>query len=459
MSEHTVTVSTARELLAAVSAGVEDIEVRGSIVGAPGFTLAPGVSLRGGTLQFGARGVRLTSDNTLEDISILTADEEAAILNDTGVTDLGTLTLRNVTTRGQIAILAEDRVRGGHVQAENVRVLTADLRGRFHRPHGFGVDVLQGGFTLWNRQADPEVELTAELLEISAGTEAEPVFGSGIFVGGHGDRDGRGAGGTVHVTRLRTGEVHTDGAIPAGTPDLISAGVFVLSGATVDAVRTAGAVTTYGPNDMVLDNWGSVGTWIATGEVASHGPSGIGVVNFGDIDTLDVRAPIVTTGRGARGFNLYDGTLREARFQSIRTTGDGSIGIQISRPMGRLAVDGDVTTSGGEGLSLVKGVQMTLPAIALSVTGTGSVDALRIGGRLVTAGANVVTLEVGGRVGEVSIAGGVRATGAGSRAVSLLDSADIDIADIDIADIDIADIDSADIDSADIGLRSSGPRG
>ncbi len=62
-------------------------------------------------------------------------------------------------------------------------------------------------------------------------------------------------------------------------------------------------------------------------------------------------------------------------------------------------------------------------------------------------------------MGEVSIAGGVRATGAGSRAVALLDSADIDIADIDIADIDLADIDIADIDSADIDLRSSGPRG
>lgn len=427
-----VTVSTAQELADALAAGAQDIEVRGAINGAPGFTLPPGTRLRGGTLQFGARGVRLTSDNTLEDITILTADEEAAILNDTGVAHLGTLTLRNVTTRGQIVILAEDRVRAGHVQAENVRVITADVRGRFHRPHGFGVDALQGGFTLWNRQADPEVKLTAELLDISAGTEAEPVYGSGIFVGGHGDQDGHGDGGTVHVTQLRTGEVHTDGAIPAGTPDLISGGVFVISGATVDVVQSTGPVTTYGPNDMVLDNWGSVGTWTATAAVTSHGPSGIGFVNFGDIDTLDVRAPIVTTGNGARGFNLYDGTLRDARFQSIRTTGDGSIGIQISKPMGRLAVDGDVATSGGEGLSLVKGVQMTLKAIALSITAGGSVDALAIGGKLASGGTNVVTLEVEGRSGEVSITGGVEATGTGSVAVSIGDDAAVDLDGIDI---------------------------
>lgn len=44
----------------------------------------------------------------------------------------------------------------------------------------------------------------------------------------------------------------------------------------------------------------------------------------------------------------------------IDTTGDGSIAIQVSRPLGSLTVSGDVTTSGGEGLSLVKGVQMTI---------------------------------------------------------------------------------------------------
>jgi hypothetical protein len=35
------------------------------------------------------------------------------------------------------------------------------MRGRELRPHGFGVDVLQGAFTLWNRQDDGV--LTAEL--------------------------------------------------------------------------------------------------------------------------------------------------------------------------------------------------------------------------------------------------------------------------------------------------------
>ena len=62
--------------------------------------------------------------------------------------------------------------------------------------------------------------------------------------------------GTVHVSTLRTGEIHTDGGVPAGTPDPISGGVFVISGAVVDQVASTGPVTTYGQNDMVLDNWG-----------------------------------------------------------------------------------------------------------------------------------------------------------------------------------------------------------
>ena len=202
-----------------------------------------------------------------------------------------------------------------------------------------------------------------------------------------------------------TGEIHIDGAIPEGTPDLISGGVFVISGAVVEDVVTAGPVTTYGPNDMVLDNWGEVSSWTASAPVVSHGPSGIGFVNFGDIDRLDVQAPIETTGNGARGFNLYDGRLQEARFASIATSGDGSIGIQISKPMGALTVAGDVTTSGSEGLSLVKGVQTVLKATALSVKTGGQVARIAIGGSLATSGDAVTTVEIKGEIAQLDVAG------------------------------------------------------
>jgi len=231
------------------------------------ITLRPGVRLRGGTLRFGAKGVRLTSDNRLEDVTVIVPDHEVAIGNDTGVSDLGQLVLRDVRTRGQVLLLADGAVRGGHVEVDGLAVASADLRGRPDRPHGFGVDAMPGAFTLWNRQADPAVRITASLKGISAGAADSPVRGSGVFVAGHGDQAGRPDGGLVDADVLRTGPVFTDGGIEPGTPDLISSGIFVASGARVAAVINDGPVTTMGPNDMVLDNWGEVGAWTARAAV------------------------------------------------------------------------------------------------------------------------------------------------------------------------------------------------
>jgi hypothetical protein len=60
------------------------------------------------------------------------------------------------------------------------------------------------------------------------------------------------------------------------TPDLISGGMFVIYSGEVDDVVNEGPVTTYGPNDMVLDNWGSARRWTARAPVTSRGSSGIG---------------------------------------------------------------------------------------------------------------------------------------------------------------------------------------
>ena len=216
---------------------------------------------------------------------------------------------------------------------------------------------------------------------------------------------------------LRSGEIHTDGRIPPGTPDLISGGVFVISGAEVAEVVNAGPVTTYGQNDMVLDNWGRVERWTAEQAVTSNGPSGIGFVNFGSIDELDVRGPIQTLGTGARGFNVYDGELRQATFSSIATYGDGSVGVQVSKPLQVLEIRGDLTTSGGEGQSLVKGVQLSLKAIGLSVKPGGSVGSVSIGGSVRTTGDNVVSVDIEGDVKAFAVGGEVVAEGANSDAI------------------------------------------
>jgi hypothetical protein len=99
-----------------------------------------------------------------------------------------------------------------------------------------------------------------------------------------------------------------------------------------------------------------------------------------------IEAPVETFGVGARGFNVYDGQLREASFASITTHADAGVGIQVSRHVERLRVDGDVRTSGGVGKSLVKGRVVPLPAYAVSIQNSGDVAELSIGGSLITEG-------------------------------------------------------------------------
>lgn len=424
-SGRSATVTDAAQLADAIGAGAREIVVDGTIKGSPSITLPEGVTLRGGELVFGAKGVRLTRNNSLQDITIVTAPYEVAVYNDTSVVDAGTLSFKNVTTVGQVYLVADDETTRVHVEIAGLHVREADVRGRVEQPHGYGVDVLQGGLTLWNRQKDRSAAFTATLKDISIGTDVSPVRGSGVFVAGYGDREGHGVGGTFTADLIETGRIVTDGGIAPGTPDKISGGVFVVSGAIVDKVLNAGEVVTHGQNDMVLDNWGYVKEWVSTAEVRSTGPSGIGFVNFGDIDTLDMRAPVVTTGAGARGFNLYDGSLKHASFHSIKTTGDGSIGIQVSRPMGTLTVHHDVETTGGEGTSLVKGVQVTLKAVAFSIKPGGVIDSVTIGGSLRTRGANVVTFEVnkGGVIKAMTLGGAIEALGSGSTKTAIEGSA------------------------------------
>jgi hypothetical protein len=413
----TARVSSVEELLDALAVA-DDIEVTGSLSGMPMITLRPGVRLRGGRLSFGAKGVRLTADNRLEDITIIVPDHEVAVSNDMAVRDLGRLSLGKVRTAGQVLLVADGAVGAGHIEVNDLMVASADLRGREGRPHAYGVDASQGAVTIWNRQQDSSVRITANLTYISAGTERTPIRGSGVFLAGA-QQAGRTPGGVLEVGLLSTGAIYTDGGIEAGTPDLISGGVFVVSGARVGTVINEGPVTTFGPNDMVLDNWETVDTWTAKAPVTSHGPSGIGFVNFGTLGQLDVQAPLVTYGAGARGFNVYDGTIESARFQSITTHADGAVGVQVSKDIPLLEVVEGIATLGGRGTSLVKGMQTELAAIAVSVLPGGRIGRLVAGGTLSTNGDDVTTLDVEGALDAIEVRGAITAHGNASHAVRL----------------------------------------
>ena len=415
MSRQERKISTKAELLAAVAdPDVRKITVLAHLTELPTVRLSPGQTLAGAdpklALRFatGQDGLQLSTDNQVEDFELSADLDRRALFNDTNVDRLGRLVLRNLRITGVVQLLARDQVRGGHVEAENVDVVAADARGYGERPRGYGVEVIPGAFTLWNQQHDHAVTITADLSGLMAGRAGAPVRGSGIFVGG-----GGGTAGRLVARRLETGAVHSDAGIAPGTPDRISGGVFVVSGAFVDSVRNRGPVTTYGPNDMVLDNWGAVGRWIAEEKITSYGSSGIGFVNFGTIDLLQVNAPIETFGQGSRGFNVYTGSVNSAEFERVVTHGDGAVGMQISQPVGQITVRRGIETYGGTGDSLVKGVVVKLSATALSIKPGGSARKIVVAGGLITHGAGINPLELHGMVDSLQITDGFAAAGGG----------------------------------------------
>jgi hypothetical protein len=408
MSAQEHEVSTLAGLLeATTNPDVRRIAITSNIGGAPTFRLLPGQALTGArqgvklSFESGQDGIQLSTDNRVEQLDLAADADRCALYNDTGAARLGRLELRHLRTTGAVQLLARDNVRSGHVAAEDVDVVSADARGFEPRLEGYGVEVVPGAFTLWNQQDSHDVMITAELIALRAGRGGAPVRGSGVFVGGMGD-----TGGQLVVGRLETGAIHSDGGIEGDTPDRISGGVFIGSGAYVEIVCNQGPVTTYGADDMVLDNWGTVSTWIAAEKITSYGPRSIGFVNFGTLGMLRVNATIETFGFCARGVDVYDGSVQHGEFERIVTHADGAVGIQVGRPIGMLMVHRGIETHGVEGDSLVKGAVVRLAATALSVKAGALVRKIAIDGGLITHGRGMTPLELYGRIYDLRISDG-----------------------------------------------------
>jgi hypothetical protein len=397
------------------------LQIETSIVCPHSILLPKGYEIKGSgkspsVLSFSnGDGIGLTGNNSVRDLTIITPPSCRAIYLCAGIADMGSIRLSNLSVVGQVSLIARTGTDKVTIDARQVDIVAADARHYHEQPQKYGVNVLQGAFTVYNFNYDPKSLITASLTGITVGRPGAPVLGSGIFVSGYSE-----GGGAVRLDLLSTGPVHSHGLLAEGTADIITGGVFINYGVTATEVVNTGEVETYGVNDMVLDNWGTVENWTAYERIVSYGPSGIGFVNFGTVRNFTAKGEIVTYGPGARGFNQYDGTVASITLKSITTFGNGSIGIQISKPIGDVRIEGSIITRGSVGNSLLKGVVTRLPATAFSIKPGGEVNLLSVGGNLETHGDDVNTVTVeGGKITSIDLAGQIIAGGQRSNAVYL----------------------------------------
>ncbi|TYK94134.1 hypothetical protein E0F67_09045, partial [Streptococcus pyogenes] len=307
---------------------------------------------------------------------------------------------------GQISLIFRTPTLKAHVVTKNVHVASSDTRTYLEQPQKYEVNVLQGAYTLYNFNANKDSLITASIDNLSIGSEGHPAIGSGVFISGFNDQGGR-----VDIDQMTLGDVYSTGLIPQGVADFITGAVFVVYGAHISHLIQNGKTVTYGVNDMVLDAWGQVDEWVVNDDVISYGQSGVGFVNFGTVNHFKANKAISTYGTGARAYNQYDGTLKEGYFSGIQTFNNGAVGIQISKKVGKLVVDGDIVTQGGLGQSLVKGVNVDLPAYALSMKDGGQLESLTVTGNIISHGDKVttVTMEDGALIHHIEVTGQIEA--------------------------------------------------
>lgn len=427
-----INVDNYNNLLKAIATGEQQITITRNMLVITAITLPPNTQLIGQaqengelpTLSFShTDGIAITANNQIRDLNIQTDPHHRAIYNVLQQADLGSFVFDNLTLVGQFSFITRLGTKSAKLSVKKLDIIACDARHYPEQPQKYGVNVWQGAFTVYNfnSEKDSRIDLTVDNIRI--GREHAPVLGSGLFVSGFGDE-----GGKVYADSITTLGVYSNGKLPFGVPDIITAGIFIVYGATVKQLTHHETIVTYGVNDMVLDTWGHVENWLSEKDIISYGASGIGFVNFGTVENFVVKGKVATYGMGARGYNQYDGTVKHIEFGEISTYGDGSIGIQLSKKIGTLIVHGDVTTHGGEGQSLVKGKVSTLKAIALSVQDGGEADNITIEGNLQTLGDEVTTLEVkqGGIIHAITVKD-ILAKGNGSKRLDIEAGANVPV--------------------------------
>lgn len=371
-------------------------------------------------------GLALSGDNEISNVAIQTTPSRRAIYIDSKEEDLGEIKLNNLTITGMVQLLTRGNNKKLSVKIETLDILAADARNYPERPMKYGVNVYQGALTIYNFNPKEGSEIRVSAENISLGRQKAPVIGSGVFISGFNDESGK-----VIIEKLTTNDIYTNGMIPTGQPNLITGAIFIVYGAHAKEIISKGKTVTYGTNDMVLDVWGEVDDWISKDKILSYGSSAIGFVNFGQVKNYRAEAEVKTFGLGARGFNQYDGSIENAEFKSIKTLGDGSIGMQFSKPVGTITIKEDVETTGSTGETLVKGEIKELQADGISVLEGGEIEKLVVEGNLTSKGEEVVAYHVnGGKVKSFELKGKISVENENSKEVLIENNGESDLTDL-----------------------------
>ena len=203
-------------------------------------------------------GFGVTRDNTISNLTVITKQTNRAIYTVCGIPDMENIVLENLTITGQVSIISRQGTDKINLNANNIHIASCDSRHYSEQPQKYGVNVYQGALTIYNFNSDKNSRIDCKLTNINIGFKNAPVIGSGIFVCGFGDE-----GGKINLETLITGSVYSNGMLPFGTADIITAAVFIVYGVEAKSVEHHGELVTYGVNDMVLDTWGKVEKWVS----------------------------------------------------------------------------------------------------------------------------------------------------------------------------------------------------
>ncbi|HEC2170694.1 TPA: hypothetical protein R1903_001195 [Staphylococcus delphini] len=228
----TVQVANLSALEEALNNGEKDIKITQSFLVPYSIHLSKGVSISGSNekeilISFSrGDGFSLEGDNKITNLAIQTNQDQRAIFINSNFEDLGEIELSSLIITGQVQILTRRPQKKLNLTIHDLDIVSADTRIAAEKPLAYGVSVYQGALTIYNYNQDPESLITTKIEGVKIGREKAPVIGTGIFIGGFGYD-----GGKVEVEYLRTNAVYSNGMIPFGQPTLITAGVFIISGA------------------------------------------------------------------------------------------------------------------------------------------------------------------------------------------------------------------------------------